>query len=239
MATRTASTIDNQKAFAKGRIRKWTRTLEVKEGACFRLEDVTFVNDPEGFTAELVNGSTVLAYGNDRSSWRRRLRFAVVGADGKYQGDYGSVSTAIGKAMGQHREFRPGHSSVTLSVVHNSTRNRLKLVVHIATPNPDQVWVGSEANRFASLETHNVEAIKLAVGLMATPGGPPVEPLLDCLAEEHWERLERVMSSLHAEPVPAERLWKSEHDFTDGKYLWRAVNATTGEPVEGPEGQWH
>jgi hypothetical protein len=248
MAWAKTPTAAGQIIFAKGRLRKWSTAIQ--QGAKFvgRHGDTTIrIDDPSGLTAMLKTGHRVLAH-RVEGAYGDRVRYTVVSPDGavKVHGAYG-VAEAVCSAVGGDRKFVVGNSTVYLTVAHRSQSNKLVAYLNFNVPNPEAEWEGCRMQHF-SFRTDGPDVVWMAVGVLMEGGDTDILPLLDKIQEVYPGKADVPCGRLFSEPVPVAKLKRTRFEFVEDSShpLWRGkyevVQRTeymTGEPVEGPEGQWH
>lgn len=239
---RSIPTAAGRLKFARGRAKKFA--LSISDGALVPKPLGAEGHDyhPDGFTALMRSGRKLLGYrfGGYRAS------FVVTDANGELISRHTRIRNAVPAALGGQRTFVVSDScAVTIAVEYSASENVAALDVQMHSPNPDAVW-DHERRRTMHLATRDEESLALAIGLLndSTVGdGLMVTALIDKLVERHPETFrhdstpELVVRHMFSNPVPNERLRKTEFQWLHPGYRSRVVYLT-GNPVEGPEGEW-
>jgi hypothetical protein len=213
MSSNSVSPADREMPFAKDRLKQYANRME--DGASLpRGVRHKPVHDPEGLTARMRNGTTVVVYrcgcrSGPLSNYLEFLEYAVVAADGSVTTRTTLLDRAIGRALGGYQTFAIGqHGTVSVNIRYRSRLNTLTLDLSIRVVNSDaERWY--EPYLSESYSTRDRDTVWLAVGLLADPRMGNILPLLDRVQEVRPD-LARAVGCLFVEPVSAERLKRME-----------------------------
>lgn len=242
----TTPTVAGSLRYAKGRVKRFAKSVE--EGAKLHpgRDDANIefdaVDDPKGFTATLKNDGKVLAYRRFNGHYRpQETRFVAIAPDGKVlNACCYSVGAAVQMALGGTTRYECGESKLSIHIDHKGGVNRLRLWFYGEVPNPNAEW---EYERFTSFNTpiEGEDVVWAAVGFI-NHHAKDIVPFLDFVREygELSPHVEERVGWVLAQSVPLQQLKRREtRSDGNGRPEQRHVNAATGVPVEGPNGEWH